>query len=228
MRSAKKELLDNLHLEGKDLNRILNQLATINRLFGSNANLISGIEGLIKQRSKVYHIVDLGCGGGDSLMAIAKWAEKKGITVELTGIDGNQHSIDYAISKNKDRYPINFQARDILADNFQLPECDILVSSHFIYHLSDREIFTFFNQAQRTVSTGVVINDLERNSISPILFWFFARLAFLHPTVRKDGMLAIRRSFKKNELESILQKTNVTNYRLKRVPIFRLLLTIPV
>jgi SAM-dependent methyltransferase len=56
---------------------------------------LKGIKQLITDHTKIYHIVDLGCGSGDSLRAIADWARKNNFNVQLTGVDMNADVIEY-------------------------------------------------------------------------------------------------------------------------------------
>ena len=61
--------------------------------------------------NRTWRIIDLGCGGGDSLRAIAKWAEKQNLKVELTGVDLLEDAISYA-KANSQGFDIDFIQSD--------------------------------------------------------------------------------------------------------------------
>ena len=127
------EKLDNLESTGKNLTQTLDGLSKINRWLGNTKHTLKAVRKEF-EKYDIKTIVDLGCGGGDNLIAIAHWLSKHHKKVQLIGIDGNQNVLDYAQKKSK--FQIEFQQADLLHPNFVLPECDLLISSHFIYHFN--------------------------------------------------------------------------------------------
>ena len=94
-RSYKKELLDEDNIPAADLYQNLKELAFINTYLGGFAISVEGVSQLIQDKTKSYHLVDIGCGGGDNMLAIARWANKNNIEIRLTGIDLKKAAIDY-------------------------------------------------------------------------------------------------------------------------------------
>lgn len=222
-RSHTKEALDNLELEGKQLEETLSGLSKINGWFGNTSQTIKAVQEQFRKH-ELNTIVDLGCGGGDNLIAIAKWAQSQNKKIKLIGIDGNQNSLEYANSRSD--FDIDFIQADILSPNFELPKCDVLISSHFIYHFQDDELVTFMKKAQTKVKKAIVLSELRRSYIARILFYPFG--LFFNKMVRSDGLKAIRRSFTKQELSNLLGKSGFTNYIVKNRFIFRLLAEIKI
>src|SRR6185312_4586415 len=101
-RSYIKELLDNDDIPFEDIKKNMKELDFINTWLGGHAITISGIEKIRALSGKNnLSICEIGCGGGDNLVAIEKWAVKKGLTVTLTGIDKKQECIAFAKEKIK-------------------------------------------------------------------------------------------------------------------------------
>ena len=76
-RSYEEELMDDLDSSGAVIEQTLKELEVINRLLGGNQVTTNGLELLTKERNDTIVIADLGCGGGDILKLVAKWATKK-------------------------------------------------------------------------------------------------------------------------------------------------------
>ncbi len=75
--------------------RNLRELDFLNRKLGGHTITLQGIKQLVRLKDKPYHIADLGCGSGDTLKHIARWARTNGFTVKLTGIDINEDTIAF-------------------------------------------------------------------------------------------------------------------------------------
>lgn len=222
-RSHTKEDLDNLDLQGKVLTKTLDGLSKINYWFGNSKQTLKAVQDQF-QKHEITTIVDLGCGGGDNLISIAKWCESENKKIKLIGIDGNQNSLDYAASRSD--FTIDFLQADILAPNFELPQCDLLISSHFIYHFQDDAFIIFMKKAQPKVKKAIILSELRRSFIARILFYPFS--LFFNKMVRSDGLKAIRRSFTKRELSDLLGKSGFANYSVKNRLIFRLLAVVEI
>src|SRR5580692_7385490 len=73
-----------------ELRACLRDLSRVNRWFLAYRPLLRWLDSLGLQRGQApFHILDVGCGYGDGLRRIAKWADDRGITVRLTGLDLN-------------------------------------------------------------------------------------------------------------------------------------------
>lgn len=225
-RSLSKEQLDDLSLRGEQLNHALRSLAWINRWFGNTRSAISIIEKLHPDKNSPLKLTDLGCGGGDVALAIGQALRKKGIPFSITGIDGNEHTLAIARSVCAACPEIRFEKADILDPGFSLDACDILFSSHFMYHFREEALVSFLQKNRAAVSTAFICNELERSSVALRLFSWFAFLFPISRMARQDGQLAIRRSFTKKEWIALFEKAGIAHYRIRRVPLFRLQVTI--
>ena len=223
LRSHQIEQLDNLSLSGSTLKKALSSLKLINSLFGNHKYLNTAIQQYcqIYPNKEQFHVVDLGCGGGDCIYAISKKAKKKGIKISFTGIDGNPQSISYAQSNNVDKGSIDFITTDILNENFELPQCDILISSHFIYHFEDDELVKFLQKVQSKNVKHVIFSELYRSRRAYYLFKVARHIMPISDMAKKDGLLAIQRAFSTEELKKIIVNSNIKNFKIIKKPFFR-------
>lgn len=212
------EQLDNLDFQGEELENTLGGLSKINRWFGNTNQTLKIIQQEILENN-IQTIVDLGCGGGDNLRAISKWCSSNNKEIQLIGIDGNLHTLNYAKSQGGNF--IEYIQADILSSNFEIPTCDLLISSHFVYHFKDQKLIDFLKKARLKVKRRIIFSELERNRIAYLLFIFIGTI--FGKTVKKDGLTAIKRAFLKQELESIFLASGLKKTQIKRTMWFRLL-----
>jgi 2-polyprenyl-3-methyl-5-hydroxy-6-metoxy-1,4-benzoquinol methylase len=159
-------------------------------------------------------------------LAVAKVLQKNKIQFIITGIDGNANTLAYA-QKNCGGFPeITFLQADIMSNEFSIQPCDILISSHFMYHFTRDALINFLKNNLPVISTAVIFSELNRSRLAMILFKISSFLLPISKLAKEDGILAIKRSFTKKEWLSILQRAGIDTYRLQSVPLFRLLLTI--
>lgn len=141
------------------------------------------------------YLVDVGCGGGDLLRRIERWARGRGIAIHLTGIDLNPQAIRAAREFTPPESRIRWMAGDVFS-YAPLSPIDIVVSSLMTHHLSDTEIVRLLMWMESTTQRGWFINDLYRSRQAHRLFRWLAQLAGWHRFIQHDGPVSIRRSFR--------------------------------
>jgi 2-polyprenyl-3-methyl-5-hydroxy-6-metoxy-1,4-benzoquinol methylase len=210
-RSTEQEIMDDFSMEGDLLRNTLDQLVLINKRLGGNKATINGLHTLLKAEPKdaAISIVDLGCGSGDMLRAVADYGRKNNFNFKLTGIDANEYTVNYA-RKLSVKYPeISYIEMDVQAIEFSDISFDIVITTLFLHHFTDQEIERLLIPIVNKVRIGVVINDLHRSTVAHFLFKVIS-LFIKNPMVKKDGAISVLRGFKKNELINISKKLNNT------------------
>ncbi len=208
-RSTEVEIMDDLSMEGDMLRNTLDQLVLINKRLGGNKATINGLHTLLKAEPKevAISIVDLGCGSGDMLRAVADYGRKNNFTFKLTGIDANEYTVNYA-RKLSVKYPeISYIEMDVQSIEFSDISFDIVITTLFLHHFTDQEIERLLIPIVNKVRIGVIINDLHRSIVAYSLFKVIS-LFIKNPMVKKDGAISVLRGFKKNELINISKKLN--------------------
>lgn len=202
----------------------LNELDILNRTLGGHAITLSGIKKLVTDKTKTYHIIDLGCGSGDVLKRIAVWAEAHDYKVRLTGVDINADAINYLKNHCKDYPEISGVVSDwhdfLTGDN----EIDIIHCSLFCHHLNDDDLAVLFNLMQCYAKTGFVINDLRRNWFAYYSVFLLTRLLNGSALSKNDGPISVLRGFKSAELSAIIQHAQIRHFSINRRWAFRYLI----
>jgi 2-polyprenyl-3-methyl-5-hydroxy-6-metoxy-1,4-benzoquinol methylase len=217
-RSAQKELLDADDIPTADLFQNLRELDTINTLLGGYNITFSALKKII-QPNKFYTLIDIGCGGGDTLKHIKKWQTQKHLHLNLIGIDLKPVCIEYANQQNPAQN-IRYICDDYRNMFLHVQNIDIIHACLFCHHLTEMQLIELIKFALELHIT-LVINDLERN---PIAYYAIKTLTSLFSKsylVKNDAPLSVARGFKKKEWIAIINKAGATHFSVKNKWAFR-------
>lgn len=205
-RSAEKELLDDPSIPFEDIRQNMRELNTINTWLGGHSITEKGFKEILGDRSEIS-VCEIGCGGGDNLFVIYKWCKKAGIKARLTGIDINQHCVQFAVEQYGE-LGIEFICSDYQKSTFStLP--DILFSSLFCHHFNDEELVLMLQWMQRHCKTGFFINDLHRHSLAWSSIRILTKLFSRSYLVKNDAPLSVLRGFSKKEWQQTFLRAGV-------------------
>ncbi len=188
-----------------DLERINRLTFTFRPMIGFLDRLFA--QGLIPADRKLV-IVDVGSGYGGMLRAIDRWAEKRGVAVDLTGVDLNPWSARSAAEATPPGRPIRWVTQNLF-DYRPEGGVDLIVSSQFTHHLDDEALVKFIAWMERTARIGWFIGDLHRHKLPYYFFRVWSRLARWHYFVGHDGPISIARSFVPAEWRVLLDRAGV-------------------
>lgn len=178
-----------------ELRACLRDLARVNRWVLAYRPLLHWLKTAMPARnSHSVHILDVGCGYGDSLRRIERWAMARRASVELTGLDRSQDTIDLAAEATPRWSSIRWVACDVFAYKPDRP-IHIVISSIFTHHLADEDVIRFVRWMEVHAVLGWFINDLSRHPAPYYLFQAFSKWMKFHPYVQHDGPVSIARSF---------------------------------
>ena len=215
-RTLAPEIMDDFSLEGEELQAALDQIARINQLLGGNKLTLHGIKQLLKKidSSKTIKIADIGCGNGDMLRMLTKFAKKNNLKFKLIGIDANAFTIKYAQNLSKEYSNIQYYCEDIFSPEFKSLKYDIVLCTLTLHHFTNVEILNIITTFNKNVEVGIIINDLHRSKLAYHLFELICVLFSLNKMSREDGLISILRGFKKSDLEEFSKKLNLKNYTI--------------
>jgi 2-polyprenyl-3-methyl-5-hydroxy-6-metoxy-1,4-benzoquinol methylase len=196
--TASRELMDDPGCDPERLERTYHQFTAVNRL-------VSGWRRLYRRRirprldaRRPTTLLDIGFGGGDIVRALAGWAARDGLLLRATAIDPDERAL-----RHVRRLPdagVRFEqasSADLVArgDTY-----DLVVSNHLLHHLDAGELAALLTDSL-TLSRGLVIhNDLARGRAGYGLYAAATRPFAGGSFVHQDGLLSIRRSYRRAEL----------------------------
>ena len=217
-RSLQTELLDRDDIRSADLFQNLRELDFINHWLGGYGISFAALKRVL-QKGKRYTLVDIGCGGGDTLKRIADWNRKAGFALDLYGIDLKPDCIAYA-GENLKNSGVTLICDDYRNTYKHLQKVDIIHACLFCHHLTNEDLQELV-QFALTNRAILVINDLERNPVAHYsikwLTWLFSN-SYL---VKNDAPLSVLRGFKKKEWLEILKQSGATKFSVRNKWAFR-------
>jgi SAM-dependent methyltransferase len=219
-RSYQKELLDGKNISFEDIRLNMQELDFINKHLGGHKVTISGIKPFAARPA--MHVVEIGCGGGDTLRVIKEWCDKKNIEVQLCGIVINKEFISFATERSANK-GINFISSDYILVRFE-QQPDIIFSSLFCHHFSDDELVEMLQWIYKNCRYGFFINDLHRHSLAYYSIKFLTKAFSKSYMVKNDAPLSVKRGLKKNEWKRIFAEAGIKNYQIKWKWAFRWLI----
>ncbi|HEX8350407.1 MAG TPA: methyltransferase domain-containing protein, partial [Hymenobacter sp.] len=217
-RATEEELMDNLTLASDDLRRNLDELETINTWLGGYAPILQALDelyGRLPDQERALQVADLGCGGGDTLRRIAKWARRRQKKVELFGIDANTFMLAYAAAHSQAYPEIRYQQADVFAPAFQAQRYDIITASLFCHHFPDTQLITLLQQWKRQARRFVIINDLHRHWLAYYSIKWLTWLGRGSYLVQNDAPLSVARAFTRHDWEQVLHQAGIQKYHLR-------------
>lgn len=194
----------------EELRDCLRSIASVNRWSRAYAPTLGWLERVVAGRVPV-HIVDVGCGYGDTLRRIARWAGGRGVEVRLTGIDLNGDAVRAAREATVGG-GIEYVAGD--AYGYE-GEMDVVISSLLMHHLEDGEIVRFLRWMEGRARVGWFVNDLHRQAVPYHVFRVAARFTGWHRFAKHDGPVSILRSFRREDWVMLCGLAGVEGYEVE-------------
>lgn len=217
------ELLDDPNIPFADIQLNMRELAFINRWLGGHANTIKGMKAVLPSRlDRTLVVAELGSGGGDNLAAIDKWAKQQKISVQLVGIDLNEHCVSYA----QQRFP---QIQFVHGSYEQVTawvQPDILFSSLFAHHFNEKEVMQQLSWMKQTARVGFFINDLHRHPIARASIALLTGMFSSSYLVKHDAPLSVQRGWLRSDWQEMMQQVGIQDADIVWKWAFRWLVTV--
>lgn len=212
------ERMDDPELDTATYHAVLADLAKVNRTTLAYRPTLSFLDEAVDGRSRIS-VLDVGFGDGDMLREIARWAKRRGVSAELTGIDLNPnsraaaeaHSLDGSIAYLTGDYAT------LAGERF-----DCVISSLVAHHMSQAELMTFLRFMEAESRLGWFVNDLHRHGFAYRSWPILCAVMGWHPIVRADGHTSIARSFRPNDWKELLERAGIGGAVVRRRFPFRL------
>ena len=221
------ELMDGCS-DAAELDRTFDDLDRINRWLGGQSDVLRALRRLIPAPGAAT-VLDIGCGGGDACVAIARWGSRSARRIDVTGIDRNAPAV--ALARRRARaaatrqdhgaHPGTGQIRFATADALHLPFADrafdIVLMSLTLHHFRGDAFHCVVREMARVARRAVVVNDLCRTwpnyagaKLLSATLWRRSRLT------RHDAPLSVLRGFTAGELERALRVPGLRPARIRR------------
>ncbi|GAA3702521.1 class I SAM-dependent methyltransferase [Arthrobacter ginkgonis] len=178
----------------------------------------------VQRGGRTATVLDIGSGGGDIALALAGWAARDGIAVQVTGIDPDERAHAFATraaakaaaradaAASRTRTPgsaapggpgVVFRrahSADLVAEGSRF---DVVLSNHVLHHLGQAELVGLLADSQALAGGIAVHADIRRSRTALLLFGAATLPLAGRSFIRRDGLASIRRSYTGPELAAL-------------------------
>lgn len=201
--------MDTEVISAADFAECLADLATVNSVTVARPPTIAFMRRVSRgmKAGAQLSVLDVGFGEGDMLRRVYRWGVRRGLRMELSGVDLNPWSATAARAAT----PAAMDIRFITSDLFDLPwgETDVVISSLFTHHLTDAQVVEFLVWMERRARRGWFVNDLHRHPVAFHGFRLLSGVAGWHRFVQHDGPISVARSFRRRDWEALLRRAGL-------------------
>lgn len=204
LRERAADAVEQMDLPGCDparLDRTYAQFALVNRaVSGWRGIYVRTLRPRLAAGPAASTLLDIGCGGGDVPVLLARWAARDGLRLEVTAIDPDPRASRFAAARH--RTPgVTFRQATSAELVREGRRFDFVVSNHVLHHLAPEELQAFLSESADLCRGRVIHNDLRRSALAYALFFAGSRL-LTGSYIRQDGLTSIRRSYTTAELRA--------------------------
>ncbi len=211
-KSYQLELLDQDNIPFEDILLNMQELNTINTILGGHAITVKGFKQLLGGRKKIT-VCEIGCGGGDNLVAIQQYCIKNSIDVQLIGVDIKLECIEVAQQHLLLQPNTNFICSDYSMVEFERKP-DIIFSSLFCHHFNDDQLVGQLKWMSKNAELGFFINDLHRHWLAHSSIKFLTKIFSNSYLVKNDAPLSVLRGFLQSEWKQLFSTAELTSIQI--------------
>jgi hypothetical protein len=222
------ELMDDFGIGSNGSNEIeigsaLREIGLINRFLGGSTTSLAGLAPYLRGRRDRVHLLDVGTGGGDLPVAIARWCRAEGVAIRIVAVDRGDGACRFARTLARDYPEIEICRADVFAlplrrQSFHLAHCAM-----FLHHFTQDEAASILSALSRLVTEGIVINDLHRHAFAYHSIRVLTRFFSQSRLVRNDAPLSVRRGFRAPDLDDLQARCGFSSFRYRWSWAFRYL-----
>ncbi|MBU5637849.1 methyltransferase domain-containing protein [Geomonas sp. Red69] len=208
----------------EELEGSLSDIRIVNRYLGDTRALLKHLSAKV-QGQRHLSVLDVATGSADLPVAIVEWARKKGIDIQVTGVDLNSRTIDIA-RRHATGYP---EIKLLVADALQLPfrdqSFDLVLCSKTLHHMKEPEVVAALQEMLRVARRGFIVMDLRRSWIAYVLIYLLTRIFTRNRMTRYDGPLSVLKAFTADELRKSALQAGATSITIRREPFWLLVVS---
>jgi 2-polyprenyl-3-methyl-5-hydroxy-6-metoxy-1,4-benzoquinol methylase len=212
--------MDAPHLDPERHVQALRALARVNRISMVAVRVWRDVVQLSRERrdggrDQPVRLLDVGCGGGDVMVDVARRARSAGIPLEVHGCDLSSVALEHG-RREAERWNVaaDFLARDVVAEG--LPGgYDLVCSSLFHHHLAHGEAVDLL-RGMAAAGRWVLVQDLLRGPVGYVLAWSGLRLLSRSDVAHVDGPRSVCAAFTLLEVRDMALEAGLLGAVIRR------------
>jgi len=210
------ELMDDPRLDPLLHREALGALARIDRVSFGARRAVSELERIAPTVDGPVSVLDVACGGGDTLRELGLAARRRRIGVELHGCDRSEVALDHARERATAKgIAVALSRLDVLED--PLPgDHHLVLSSLFLHHLAEDDAVRLLRSMAEATRRTLLVQDLRRTRTGLALAWLGLHTLTRSPVARVDGIRSVRAAFTTSEAGELCRRAGLDGARVLR------------
>jgi 2-polyprenyl-3-methyl-5-hydroxy-6-metoxy-1,4-benzoquinol methylase len=221
-RSLEKELMD---LPDKPRDLYLDDLRNLrgfNRYLGGCRSVIQGLENLAQSRPVArLSILDIGSASADIPLAMAEWARRRNIRIEIVALELEAMAAEEARRQTRHCADIAVVRGDGAFAPFSPRTFDVVTASQLLHHFSETEIIGLLRSWSQLARTAIIVSDLVRHPLAYHGIRCISSMLTRNAMTRVDAPLSVRRAFTLNEWRELFRSAGIGPFRISPMFPFR-------
>jgi 2-polyprenyl-3-methyl-5-hydroxy-6-metoxy-1,4-benzoquinol methylase len=152
--------------------------------------------------------VDLGAGGLDIPLWLARTARASGLRLRITAVESDARVIEHV--RPRAGAAIRLVQGDALAALDGIRDADYIFCNHFLHHLPAEAMPGFLRALAGAARRRFIVSDLLRSGWCYAGYAVFAGLSLHRSFAFADGLLSIRRGFRPGELNGLVRTAGLS------------------
>ena len=215
------ELLDDPAADPAAVAEELRNIARANQWFGGAAAVRHGLARALVgvPAGSTVTLADLGTGLGDLPRAAVRWGARRGLRLVTVALERSPVAARLAHERG-----VPCAVGCAGAPPFREKSVDVVLVSQLAHHLTDDSVVRLFRACDRLARRAVIVADLRRGRLGPLVFWCGARALGFDAVTVADGMTSLRRGYTTAELRALMAAAGVRGPVARR-PGYRIVAT---
>jgi ubiquinone/menaquinone biosynthesis C-methylase UbiE len=209
VRSNEREFLDDNQPRQDVMDRIYRFLSLVNRYLGGSRATLARFDDLSRTwpPGVRINVLDVATGAADVPRALIAWGRRRGFDIHVTALDRSISALSTARRAGPPDDNLQFVCGDVDHLPYPAGAFDYVTCALFFHHLTNDEIVAALHAFNRVAVRGVVVNDLIRKWRAH--FWIKLFTLPVHPVLRNDGPLSVRRALRPHELQALVDRARM-------------------
>ncbi len=159
-------------------------------------------------RDRPTRLLDVGCGGGDVILALSSRARNEEVPLEVSGCDSSPVALSHARAEaERTKLEAHFFQLDVIRS--PLPGgFDLICSSLFLHHLDEEAAVDLLSGMARA-GKSVLVQDLVRSQLGYWLALGALRVLSASRVAWVDGARSVQASFRIPEVKELARQAGL-------------------
>jgi 2-polyprenyl-3-methyl-5-hydroxy-6-metoxy-1,4-benzoquinol methylase len=211
------EQLDRPGMDRAVLREELTTLERFNRCLGGHWLVLHYVKRFVEAAKPAsLSLLDLATGSADIPRAIAAWARKRGLPVDITAVDRNADVLHMARESCRNWPEIRFEQHDLRDLPHPAGRFDLVLCSLALHHFTATDAIAILRRIRELARCGYIVNDLCRNWPAILTVTLVTRFLARSPVFRQDAVMSCRAAFTLEELHGLAGQAGLEGFQIRR------------